>query len=67
MWLGRAPRKFKTPGPSFCWHCNKQLMAMKGGVLSFSIVVDKADVEHRVHKACVREVTADGDVRLKPT
>ena len=61
----KGPRKFKDGGPSFCWHCNKQLMLMRGGVFSYALVVDKAGVDHRVHKACVRGVTEDGDVKLK--
>ena len=36
----RGPRKFKDGGVSFCWHCNKQLMLMKGGGFSYGRVVD---------------------------
>ena len=59
----QRPRKFKDGGPSFCWHCNKQLMLMKGGVFSYGRVVDRAGVEHRVHKQCVSRVVAEGDVK----
>lgn len=59
----RGPRKFKDGGVSFCWHCNKQLMLMKGGVFSYGRVVDKAGVEHRVHKQCLPRIVAEGDVK----
>ncbi len=59
----RGPRKFKDGGPSFCWHCNKQLMLMKGGGFAFGLVRDKANVEHRVHKQCLPRAVAEGDVK----
>lgn len=59
----RGPRKFKDGGVSFCWHCNKQLMLMKGGGFSYGLVVDRAGVEHRVHKQCVSRAVAEGYVK----
>lgn len=52
-------------GPTFCWHCFKDLMPKPGGGAYFTLVVDKDHVEHRVHKACVRDASADGHAKLK--
>jgi hypothetical protein len=59
----RKPRKFKDPGPSFCWECNKQLMLMRGGLFSFQLVRDRAGVEHRVHKQCLEPALQSDGVR----
>lgn len=63
MYLGKAHHD--ASGPTFCWHCNKDLMPKPGGGVFFTLVVDRAQAEHRVHKACVRDVTAEGWTKLK--
>lgn len=49
-------------GPTFCWHCNKQLMRMPGGVYSFRLLKEKAtQTLRRVHGAqCSEACLADG-------
>ena len=56
-------RAQQGPGVSFCWHCNRQLQRAPGkgkGLFYFSLVVDQANNQHRVHQQCVRQVVGDG-------
>lgn len=49
----------KTDGPSFCWHCNRQLMYVRGGAFAFAKLRDRGGAEHRVHGDCVHPATTD--------
>jgi len=54
--------------PSFCWHCQRQLMRAKGkglGLFHFDLVVDRDGIEHRVHQGCVSETIGDGVKEVK--
>jgi hypothetical protein len=44
---------------SFCWHCNKQLMRVKGGFI-YSTLIDQIGNSHRVHKDCVQAAIGGG-------
>jgi hypothetical protein len=51
-------------GPSFCWHCNKQLRRSPGRgmrLFYFAEVVDRDAAIHRVHGACQRLAVEGGD------
>ena len=49
----------------FCWLCRRNLGSHNHRIpLSWAVVVDKLGHEHRVHKACVRHVVADGESTL---
>lgn len=52
-------KTFKTGGVSFCWHCNRQLVRIKGG-FRYATVVDPLGYEHRVHIDCVKHAVGDG-------
>lgn len=66
----------KSTGPTFCWVCNRRLMlATIGehkGRFVWTVVADRDDNEHRVHKQCAREadgtrfVREDFDAEMKP-
>lgn len=57
-------RKFKTGGISICFHCNRQLLRVKGG-FKFSTLLDPDNNELRVHTDCLRQATGHG-YREKP-
>ena len=57
-------RTFKTGGVSFCWHCGKQLVRIKGGFI-FTTLVDRIGNEMRVHKDCAPRAVGDG-IKVKP-
>jgi hypothetical protein len=50
------------PGPSFCWHCNGDLSRNSQGGCIYAIVIDRDLNEHRVHKTCVEDATAEPGV-----
>lgn len=58
-------KKSAGNGPSFCWHCMKQLQFKKGGGFYFSTLVDQLGNKHRVHMDCVRHAIGDGVKELK--
>ena len=51
--------------PSFCWHCNSQLMRAPGkglGLYFFDLVLDRDGLQHRVHREpCLAQAIADGN------
>lgn len=54
-------------GPSFYWHCRKQLQRAPGkgkGLFYFRLVIDQIGNEHRVHGDCAKQAAVDG-VKLK--
>lgn len=57
-------RGTKADGPSFCWHCNRQLLRMGTRTFAFALVRDQAGIDHRVHGACVHLVTADDPIKV---
>ena len=52
-------RTFKTGGVSICFHCQSQLVRIKGGFI-FSLIKDRDGNEIRVHKQCVVPAVGDG-------
>jgi hypothetical protein len=63
----KARQGTKEEGPTFCWHCNRQLHRAPGrglGLFYFQLVRDRVGVDHRVHDACVKHATVDGDTTL---
>ena len=49
-------------GPSFCWHCNRQLRRAPGkGMFYFVNVVDPDGNYHRVHGRCADESALNGN------
>jgi hypothetical protein len=52
-------RKFKDGGPSFCFHCNRQLVRIKGGFI-FEELADPLGNRVRVHKDCLQLAVGDG-------
>ena len=58
-------RTFKSSGPSFCWHCMKQLQLKTGGGFHFTLLQDQIGNVHRVHKNCVRHAIDDGVKEIK--
>lgn len=66
--IGPAGKRCTNAGPSFCWQCSKQLHRAPGkglGLFYFAVVVDRQNVEHRVHGDCVERAVSDG-CRRKP-
>jgi len=55
--------------PSFCWHCNRQLMRAPGkglGLFYFNLVLGDDGHEHRIHGGeCTRQATSDGAKLIK--
>lgn len=54
---------FKTNGPSFCWHCFKQLQLKTGGGFHFDLVVDRDGNRHRVHKDCTEKCVGEDGIK----
>lgn len=52
-------RKFKSGGISICFHCQRQLVRIKGGFI-FALIKDPDGHLLRVHKQCVPDATGDG-------
>lgn len=52
-------RGFKTGGVSTCFHCQRQLVRVKGG-FKFSLIKDPDGHEIRVHKHCQKEAAGLG-------
>lgn len=54
-------------GPSFCWHCMRDLVRNHTGVI-FAAVRDPLGNVHRVHKQdqCLQDSIADGNVEVDP-
>lgn len=53
---------------SFCWHCRKRLGGhhQKNKPITFAVIVDALNHEHRIHKNCAKDALADGEkLRLK--
>jgi hypothetical protein len=48
-----------SKGPSFCWHCKRDLVRVKGG-FAFSLVRDPNGYDHRVHKQCLPDAVGHG-------
>lgn len=64
--MAPAPhRGTKADGPSFCWHCNRQLMRM-GRTFAFALVRDRGGTNHRVHGACVTPATDHNETKATP-
>lgn len=59
-------RTFKTGGVSQCFHCQRQLIRVKGGFL-FALVKDPLGNNLRVHKQCVKHVVGDGYMEIDTT
>ncbi len=57
-------RRFKTGGVSQCFHCQKQLVRIKGGFL-YALICDPLGHETRVHKQCLSEAVGDGYTQVK--
>lgn len=52
-----------TGFPSFCWHCNAQLMRAPGkgrGLFYFHLVLGPDGCAHRIHDACLEQATLAG-------
>lgn len=60
------PKKTQTGSgaPSFCWHCNKQLVRVRGGFI-FSLIRDPDGHELRVHKQCQDDAAGHGYTKVK--
>ena len=58
-------RTFKTGGISVCFHCQRQLVRVKGGFI-FAEILDPDGHRIRVHKQCVRDAVGDGYVPAPP-
>ena len=56
-------RTFKTGGVSQCFHCQRQLVRIKGGFL-FALIRDPDGHELRVHKQCQGAAVGDGYVAV---
>lgn len=59
---------FFQKGPSFCWHCYKQLGGhhQKNKPITFSVITDPLGFDHRVHKSCVKDILRDNpNLKLK--
>ena len=53
----------KLDGPSFCWHCNKQLHRAPGkgkGLFFFGLVAGSDGIKRRVHDSCVKRAIQEG-------
>jgi len=57
-------RAFKTGGISTCFHCQRQLVRIKGGFI-YSEIVDPMGNPIRVHKQCVAEAVGHGYTEKK--
>lgn len=57
-------RKFKTGGVSICFHCQRQLVRVKGG-FTFALIADPMGNEIRVHKQCVSQAIGHGYTEVK--
>jgi hypothetical protein len=57
-------KKFKTGGISICFHCQKQLVRIKGGFI-FALIADPLGNQIRVHKDCVRHAIGEGYKEVK--
>ena len=58
----------KTTGPTFCWHCNRQLLRAPGkglGLFYFGLVAGPDGVQRRVHDQCVKRAGADGSKAVR--
>lgn len=58
-------RTFKTGGVSICFHCQKQLVRIKGGFI-FALIADPIGNEIRVHKQCASQAVGDGYKAVPP-
>jgi len=59
----RAHQGTKQDGPSFCWHCTRQLHRAPGkgkGLFFFGLVIAPDGIQRRVHFTCVKHAIADG-------
>ena len=55
------PKKFKEPGPKFCWECGKQLRSFKGVVWT-----GHRDGRPRtMHKDCAKKMFPKGRDGIK--
>jgi len=52
-------RKFKDGGVSQCFHCQRQLVRIKGG-FRFTEIIDPIGNRVRVHKDCEKRAIGDG-------
>lgn len=57
-------KTFKTGGVSQCFHCQRQLVRIKGG-FTFSLIRDRDGHEIRVHKQCQAKAVGDGYTAIK--
>lgn len=57
-------KRFKDGGISQCFHCQRQLVRIKGGFL-FALIRDPMGNEIRVHKSCQKEAVGDGYTAIK--
>jgi hypothetical protein len=57
-------KKFKIGGVSQCFHCQRQLVRIKGGV-RFAEIVDPLGNTSRVHKDCAKEAIGHGYTEKK--
>lgn len=57
-------RTFKTGGISVCFHCQAQLVRIKGGFI-FAEIIDPDGHRLRVHKDCQKDAVGYG-YRLPP-
>lgn len=56
-------------GPSFCWHCGRQLQRAPGrglGLFYYRTLVDRDGNTHRVHGDCVAAAVGDGVKLVTP-
>ena len=58
-------RTFKTGGISICFHCQRQLVRVKGGFI-FALIADPMGNQIRVHKQCADQAIGDGYTAAKP-
>lgn len=56
---------FKQGGVSICWHCQLQLVRVRGG-FTFAEVRDPIGNVHRLHQACVPHVVGEGYSEVQP-
>jgi hypothetical protein len=56
-------RKFKDGGVSQCFHCQRQLVRIKGGFI-FSEILDPDGHKIRVHKQCEEQALGYGYKRI---
>lgn len=52
-------RRFKDGGISICFHCQKQLVRIKGGFI-FALIRDPDGHDIRVHKDCQKQAVGHG-------